>query len=429
LRGIRDEENLSFIRNITNMKRKNILPLIIISFVSLIIQSCNNDSIPVPSEVAPVFEKNQEVFQPSYEIQVVNGMLSFDSKIAFDVTKLEIASSNRKAVDNWEKGLGIKTPASIFSKVLLAEDSINNHMKNLPKDEQEFYLNQPQIHSKEYNEALEAEIIALVDDGDGGQYFDLNLFDKTVASVINIDGLVIVEGRIFKFTVGGMKIIKDGDFSMVEKISTFDSNTLDNNIIVFELKKKKKKITNETYEEDWSNNWTQTMDWYYFDKNWLGNDQKRIKVWVDGHSEHIGSNYRYYCSQELNCTFSVHAQAQEKNFWGNWVYGSYAARLILNASWEYSYKDFSNDPYIQFGCGLYETTKNYLPAYSCGVNPSYMCPTAPFYYNQTGVNHASINLTPHGAWSSNPKFFADAFMVHGTITWTFGPKGNQVYTW
>jgi hypothetical protein len=269
----------------------------------------------------------------------------------------------------------------------------------------------------------------MVDDGENDQYFDLNLYDKTAASVINSDGLVMVEGRIYKFTGNGMKIIKDGDFNMVAKLNTTNNHSLNDNIIVADYYNNGLKSTNEITEEDWSNNWTQTMSWYYFAKNWLGNPQKRVMVWVDGHSEHIGSNYSYYCSQELNCTFVVRAQAQEKNFWGNWVYSGYAPNLTFSASWSYEYKDYSNDPYIQYGCGLYTTTKNYVPAYSCTPNPDYMCPTSPHTAVYPAANNAYINLTPHGAWSSNPKFFADAFMVHGTITWSFGPLTNRVYTW
>lgn len=59
--------------------------------------------------------------------------------MAFDVTKLEIAAANRKAVDLWEQSLGIKTPASIFNAVVFAEDSVSNYYESLPENEQEYW--------------------------------------------------------------------------------------------------------------------------------------------------------------------------------------------------------------------------------------------------------------------------------------------------
>ena len=58
-----------------------------------------------------------EAFKPTYDVGVKNGMLVFESKLAFDVTKLEIAGADRKAVDLWEQKLGIK-PLQVFFKLL-----------------------------------------------------------------------------------------------------------------------------------------------------------------------------------------------------------------------------------------------------------------------------------------------------------------------
>lgn len=116
-----------------------------------------------------------KVFQPSNKVVVENGMLSFCSKQGFDVTNQEIAMSDRKSVDLWEKSLGIKTPASIFNSVIFAEDSISEYFKSLPINEQEYWKSQPQKHSSIYTVALSEKTIILLPDGDGGEYFDLNL--------------------------------------------------------------------------------------------------------------------------------------------------------------------------------------------------------------------------------------------------------------
>ncbi len=349
-------------------------------------------------------EKVAEVkaFQPTHNVVVTNGMLSFDSKLAFDVIKLEIASADRKSVDLWEQSIGIKTPASVFYAVVSAEDSISKYYESLPLEEQEYWLKQPEIHSKVYENALSDHIIKLLPDGEGGEYFDINLFDNTTAGVVNMEGLVIVEGQIHQYTSDAIKIITDGDMEKVEKLKSINETFEDDNIVVTVFDEGRLKSVS-------GHNWTQTMDWKY------ATNKKRCKVWIDGHSESYGEAYYDNCTHFLNCTFVVRAEAQKKNFWGNWKYSSYWPSLSFTASWSYTYSDYSYDPYISYGCGLYETEKNYVPAYSCTANSSFMCPTSPHTAYYPSVNNAYISLTPHGVWASGSKFFSDAFTVHGTL--------------
>lgn len=414
------------------MQTKILFRAIIAIWTIFLIQSCETDSISDSSKTDPILQIDHEEFIPSFDVNVINGMLSFESKLAFDVTKLEIATANRKAVNNWEKRLGIKTPANIFYEVMLAEDSISSYYENLPESEQEYWRNQEPMHSDIYYASLSSKNLTLVPDGEGGKYFDLNLFDRTAAGVINSEGFVMVEGQIFQYTSNAFKMITDGDINKIEVIKSINNNYVKDNIVVEVYSGDRLKST--LY--DWSNDWTQTMldiptinkEWYEFDKNWRGKYQKRVKVWIDGHSEPYG-DFDDYCAQYINCTFILRAEAQKRNFWGNWVYGDYIPNLTFNASWTYSYKDYSNDPYITYGCGVYQTTKTSVPAYSCTANPSYMCPTSPYSVISEPANNAYFNLTPHGGWSSYPKFFSDVFTVHGTITWSYGPLSNIVYTW
>ena len=88
----------------------------------------------------------------------------------------------------------------------------------------------------------------------------------------------------------------------------------------------------------YGHNWTQYGGWITTKwGGWRNRKAKRqVRVWIDGHSESYGGAYSDDCTQYLNCTFIVRAEAKEKNFWGNWVYGSYAPSFTFNANWSFA---------------------------------------------------------------------------------------------
>lgn len=319
--------------------------------------------------------------------------------------------------------LGIKTPASIFQAVVFAEDSVSKYYESLPEDEQSSWKEQPEVHSEIYQKALSEQIIQLVPDGEGGKYFDLNLYDKTAASVVNLDGFVIVEGQIHQYTKNAIKLITDGDIGKIEKLKRINATYQDDNILVA-IFDDKTHVDNQLKSTSFltDNNWTKTANWQSVDA------KRRVKIWIDGHSEMYGAYATDFCSQYVNCTFVVRAEAQHKNFWGNWKYDSYMPSLSFNAEWDYQYYDYSCDN-SPGGCGVYYCPKSFVPAYSCAPDPSYICPTSPHSAYYPSVNNAFINLTPHGIWSSSSKWFADPFMViHCSFSGTIGGR-TFTYNW
>lgn len=383
-------------------------------FVSLTIfsgckkESTSNEPIKKNETMAIV-----DAFQPSNKVIVENGMLTFCSKLAFDVTKREIASAKRTSVNLWEKSLGIKTPESIFNEVVIAEDSISDYFMSLPESEQEYWRNQAQSHSTIYKEALAQKTICLLPDGEGGEYFDLNLYDKTAASLINLEGFVKIENKIYQYTDNAIKIIQDGDAGKTKLIKNINHSFIGNDMIVNIFNSNRLKSTS-----DWdSNNWTQDMNFYEFDSNWRGRYQKRVKVWIDGHSEPAGTPVHTGCYEYLNCTFILRAEAQKRNFWGTWVYSGYWPNLTFSAEWNCDYWTFAD---VTSGCGLRDT---WYPYVTSGNR------TSPIVNeNFGGVNNAFIELAPHGIWQSSPIFFSRPFFVHGTVTCTLGPL-TKTYTW
>jgi hypothetical protein len=355
-----------------------------------------------------------KAFKPSAEISLTNGMLVFETQEDLYATIAEMNSVNRQSLDLWEKQLGIQTPASIFNAVINAEDSISNYYESLPESEQSFWRNQQPIHSEIYLQALEKGIIHLVPDGESGVYFELNLFDKSMASLVNIDGLVVAEGQIYKFMPNSVKVITDGDVEKIEMLISTNNLNDNDNIIVFEHSKDEGQ--NDLKSVDPGYNWTQDQGWK------STGSRTRVKVWIDGHSEaYLGAIFSH-CAQFLQVTYTVRAQAQKKNFWGNWVYSNdYWPSLTFYAEWSYNYRSYACDPYITSGCGIYHCEYSYVP-------PS-GSQQAPCNYSIPSYNNAFINLHPHGIWSSSPKYFSHAFKTQNGYLNAVADGKTFTYNW
>lgn len=80
---------------------KNLIVFAMLAAALTIFNGCQKENQIVDDLRSP--DKIIEIFQPTYEVEVKNGMLVFESKLAFDVTKLEIAGADRKTVDLWDK--------------------------------------------------------------------------------------------------------------------------------------------------------------------------------------------------------------------------------------------------------------------------------------------------------------------------------------
>jgi len=115
----------------------------------------------------------------------------------------------------------------------------------------------PNVHSEVYFQALNAGIIKEITEPDGNVYFDYNLFDKTVGSVVSLEGLVMVEGAIYQYTGNAIKIITDSDFNCIDKLK--NKNEFYNNknliVIVYEDENRKLKSTMDvSHQHVWSQN-------------------------------------------------------------------------------------------------------------------------------------------------------------------------------
>ncbi|MFA5816249.1 MAG: hypothetical protein WC865_11565 [Bacteroidales bacterium] len=341
-----------------------------------------------------------------------NGMLLFNSFKELNKKANELNASNDEVLKKFESSMGIKTPAGMFRAVLFSEDSLSNYYFNLPVKEQDYWKKQPQKHSEKYDMALSQGLIKIIKEKDGSEYFDLNLSQNSFATVLNAEGFVQVDTMIFQFTPTAIKMIKNGDFNLVDKLKSINTDYEDSWIIVEKMK------SDTRLKYGMINSWTVgnlESNWIITDRNIFNTPIKRIRAWIDGHSEPYGS-YSESCAQYIRGTYVLRAEAMKKNFWGTWIYGDYNPSYSVSSTWSYRYENYTCDPYITFGCGIY---------YCEHVNDSGM--DSPYSNSWPSVNNLYVNLIPTGIWSGT-YWFHSAFWSQGYFSGNFA--GNTFYyTW
>ncbi len=384
------------------------IPILFFSLVLIgAFSSCSKQEMASTESSAQVDLSANTQFVPSSSIAMEHGMLSFDSKEDLDITLLEIMVHDRAAVDRWEQSRGFTSQQYMFNEVVLAEEAISDYYESLPESEQEYHRSQPEVNSEIYHQYLRDGIIKIVTDPeDGSEYFEYGVTDPSIAAVINKDGFVKAGDWIYQYTENAVKIILDGDFSKIPQIEGINTDYKDKSIVVAKTEEAASQNRNGSVDFSDHNSWS------------YPSNKKRVKVWLDGHSEFHGTPLTNNCNDFVNCTFTVRCQAQQKNFWGKWKYKSFMPSLqIDDGLWSYSYERYTNGY-----CGIYTTEYyNDLGTYSCTGCSSCPCPTPPHDAFHPTTNNGYYNLSPHGVWYANSSdgYFAGGFEVNYLIPATY----------
>ncbi len=268
---------------------------------------------------------------------------------------------------------------------------------------------------------MDKDIIKIVKDTDGSEYFNYAVSDPGMANVLNMEGWMKVGDWICQYTPEGFKIILDGDFAKVEQVKTINNNYKDETFLVH--------VEQEIRDRAMENTWTAFQDNNKPD-DFDEDGRKRWRVWIEGYSEPLYGEIDEDCTNFLACVNRVRAEAQKKNIWGTWKYKSkFSPPLKFENQWAYSYTRYTDNL-----CGLYKQEFHYVAPYSCTPNPSYMCPTSPHFASYPSVNNAFLNHTPHGNWSADGTpdgdgygYFADAFDANGLLVATFNGTGWDIF--
>jgi len=381
--------------------KKNVL-ILLISFI--VFYSCNNTETT----------NFEEISEP--QVYVTDGMFVFQSNehIVAEMQKLNKLSFEKR--EQWFEKFGITTFGSVFTKVMLAEDSISNYFESLPSEEQDYYRSKPQIFSDLYKSALDNGIIKIVRESNSS-YFDINLYDKTYADFINLDGKIKIGNNLYQISECETKI-----YTGVNDKDLKDLTGLKPLIISRETEDNLKSVQ--------ASDWSEVKSPIYYDNNWLGNPRK--KVWA----EMLGESYMNIsfedettsCCRSVYSNFVLKGFAQKKNFWGNFVFsGDFNPLIEMEGSWDYQYVywNYDYDPNDSCLCGYYSSQKTYgyndFPNYYCTPIHTNYCPTSPIDMSLYG-NGWQPSVSPTGIFSytvADGLWWARAFRVYNidiTIT-------------
>jgi hypothetical protein len=286
-----------------------------------------------------ILEKRDKSFTPTMSISKESDYLVFNSFSDLDQFIAEANTSSHLLLNSWENQKGIKTQRQVFYNVMRAETNLDLSLENLPEEAQREAKDKEPYYSTEHNEALNAGLIRYYGQAPNS-YWDYSLVEPMVASAVNLNGLVKVGGQLIKFSnTNFIYIIKDGNISKlplaISKTDDFENGEF--KVIKTNPYNPEGSVdTNGTeirslcYSLPHENTFSKSNDW---EQNGLKNF--RVKVEIDGRAKaNFGSAS---CVYGTGCTFQVRAQAQKKNFWGNWVYSSgFGPSLtISNATWSY----------------------------------------------------------------------------------------------
>lgn len=355
----------------------------IISIAFLISTSCSKGDIPISTET-----KKHEIF-------IYNGMLSFESYDHLNAELLMFSELSNQEKEKWLNKYSIATYGSIFRKVIEKEDSISEYMFSLTKEEQETYLNQPQIHSDIYNHSMKMGIIKNVYEDDN-TYFDVNLVDNTYSDFINLDGKIRIGNDILSINDCEKSLYLDINYEtdIPEKARFIKLPIID-----------KEKIYLKSQDP---HNWSEVKAAILYDRNWLGRNQKKVWAEIEGQSylSKWLEGMTDYCSNTMHTDFVLKAYAQKRNFWGNFVFsGNFSPKVEMTGTWSYDfyYWNEQHSSWNDFKCGWYDYQKTrgtLLPNYHCYPIPNIYCRRSPLNISDYG-NSWKMTVAPHGVLGSS----------------------------
>jgi len=396
----------------TNLAKIMLIALTLSAFGIYLTSCSQSDSI-----LETVVDSNVD-----QKFTVENGMLVFESREDMDLTLVELRSLSMEDFNQWETQIEVNTIYGAFNAVIAAEDAISNYYESLPLNEQKKYRDMPEVNSDLYKEMMDRGVIKIIEDNDGTSYFGYAVIDPSMAPILNLDGFVKMENKIYQYTNKGFKIILDGDFAKIPQLQAIKDTHIDDTFVV------SVEDENTNNEKAMTHNWSvnNTDDDWEFDGN-----RRRYKVWLDGQSYPQYGLTDTDCAKYIRVVHTVRTEAQRRNFWGKWRYtGSFSPSFSFTNQWWYQYSLYDGNV-----CGLTSTYfTNNIPSYSCTGNPNYPCPTSPHSASYPSTNNGFFNQTPHGLWSADGNwpegygYFSNAFFVDGVLTSTYnGTSFNFEY--
>jgi len=277
-----------------------------VTLVMLLFGACQNDktTLPNPEQVGP---------QAAY--------LQFEKPEDFKNALMETSKMSREELNAWDKTKGFVSLRSIYEQIVDEESAaFDAEEKMIQKNP----MLVKTLKHKNSNKLDEVKSLVKVDNTG----IELNLYDSDYANLLNKDGVVKIGKSLVKYGTNYIKVVLDGDYSQVTKLSTLNEKNQTPNLRYFPVR-----ITSNELVPN-----GRSMNNYRFCEQRI--DDYYMRAWSDGY-------YEWYTivGYDITTVSTVAAKIKMKfrrkgwtGIWVNHVTTSYSA----DGSWGFTH---NLDPY------------------------------------------------------------------------------------
>lgn len=270
------------------------------------------------------------------EMVVYNGMLTFKDKSTFDNLTSDFIKKDEAFIRTWEKQLGFKSLYTIYEDVIEEEDRFLEAMVKKYGADSEVTRDE-MGYSKMTQKYMESGSLLISNDG----FLDMNVTVPSLAPLINADGFVCMGKEIRQYKTDFVKIILDGDYNMMETLSTIKESTSNIHIAAVERQTTKTLDTKRTQALSSCTSTVGSHRLIGYEEHVVANEgglpcpvyrndffirtrslKKILGTWQNFKTNQFKSNGNVTLDH-VNCDLSFN-----RNLWGGWLYISSLQRRV-----------------------------------------------------------------------------------------------------
>lgn len=318
--------------------------------------SCDKESIN-DNEIE---ENNLKIFNETFNVNSLDGMLEFESFEAFNFTINTFSDMNEDERIAWGKENNFESQQIILDKISKAEDEFDDsYFKGIDEDlntDQLSRVNKPIAFSGLYNHYLKLGFIKQVIEKDGSYSYSINVNEEPSAFVCNEEGFVMIAGIVHRYSTKGLE---------------------------FDVYNKSNNTRKTASKEEKSAHKPPGLNDFYIDNIFAIQGTIANKTWY-----YDSAKLRFYhfvrlvtcelTTHKMSSLFSTVSKAERKR-WGKWkVRNSYTPIKQISGSWDYSWDYW----YPLGGTGthtnalsLYCTNSVYWGPSLSNFRGGYLCPS------------------------------------------------------
>jgi len=290
---------------------KKLVLLAMVATMLTIFNGCQKDELV--SQLAD--EQLQAAVKP--DVYGKNGFLVFSDSRKVSQTLNSLAKMSEEERKNWEKSHFFVSQQTIFHNIVNAELQLDVPYENMSVEELKNAI-PPAKHSEIYYKYLNEGIIKEFQFSDGTESYDYSTCAPYLASILNEDGLFVVNDTMYQFTSNA--------FKQWNKCNVNDKTKLIN--------------TDESIDGIEINNKLKSSTVVYGLFAYDSGRDRRIQIGINFNSWQYLSNATIWRYEHW-----VEVISQKKNLFGTWKYNW--TDMYLKGSWDYRVDFVSpSDPYM-----------------------------------------------------------------------------------